>query len=102
MIDIVLTKENNRISGFSVKGHSNMASRGEDIVCAGVSALTQSARLGLGEHLKRNVKYEVRSGNMFVALVDEPDELTEAILSTMRLGLLEIAKLYPKVVRLKD
>ena len=102
MIDIVLKKKGSYIGGFSIKGHSKTANKGEDIVCAGVSALAQSALLGLGEHLNRNVRYEVKSGNMFVELLDEPDELTEAILTTMRLGLSEIAKLYPEAVQLRS
>ncbi|MEK3788885.1 MULTISPECIES: ribosomal-processing cysteine protease Prp [Paenibacillus] len=32
--------ENGSIAGFSVKGHANYAKSGEDIVCAGVSAVT--------------------------------------------------------------
>ena len=102
MIDICLMEKNNRIGGFTVSGHSGTALKGEDIVCAGVSALAQSALLGLGEHLKRNIKYEVKSGRMFVKLLDEPDELTEAILKTMALGLYEIEKLYPEAVRVKN
>lgn len=101
MIEIVLKFEDNRIKSFSVKGHSKMASYGKDIVCAGVSSVTQTALLGLGEHLKRNVDYSVKSGDLFVKLLDTPDELTDAILQTMRLGLQEIAKLYPQMVKIK-
>jgi len=31
------------VSSFTVKGHANFANRGEDIVCAGVSAVTFGA-----------------------------------------------------------
>ena len=35
------------IVGWSVSGHSGFAPRGEDIVCAGVSAIVQTTLLGL-------------------------------------------------------
>lgn len=101
MIEIVLKQKSNRISGFSVKGHSGLAKKGKDIVCAAVSSLTQTAILGLGNHLKRDVLYKVNSGDLFVNLVDEPDELTDAVLQTMVLGLREIEKLYPKILKIE-
>jgi len=101
MIEIVFKTENDRVKGFSVTGHANTAPHGRDIVCAGVSALTQTAILGLGEHLKKKIKYKAESGDLFVDMEDAPDELTDAILKTMKLGLIEIEKLYPKVVKIK-
>lgn len=102
MIEIVFKTEKNRVKGFSVTGHANTAPHGHDIICAGVSALTQTALLGLGEHLKKNIDYKADSGDLFLNLKDEPDELTDAILKTMKLGLNEIAKLYPKIVKIKE
>jgi len=39
-ITIVRDEENNRIVSFAVEGHANYARHGEDIVCAGVSAVS--------------------------------------------------------------
>lgn len=102
MIEIIFQTKDNRIKGFSVTGHANTAPHGSDIVCAGVSALTQTALLGLGKHLKRDIDYKANAGDLFLNLKDEPDELTDAVLKTMRLGLNEIAKLYPKIVKIKE
>lgn len=88
------------ISGFCVTGHSGTAKPGEDIVCAGVSSLAQTALLGVGEYLHREVDYSVASGELRMMLKDDPDELTEAILETMVLGMEEIQRLYPKAVRI--
>lgn len=39
-----------KINGFKVTGHGvDMAPHGQDIVCAGVSALTQTAILGVAK-----------------------------------------------------
>ena len=90
-----------KISGYAVTGHSGTAAHGEDIVCAGVSALTQAALLGIGEYLHREIVYEVASGKLIMRLKDAPSAETEAILRTMLLGLLEMEKSYPKAVRIE-
>ena len=101
MIKVKIFKESaGRIVGFEVAGHSGTAAHGQDIVCAGVSSLTQTALLGLGEHLHRDLDYSVASGELKMRLKGAPDDLTEAILQTMLLGLMEIQKLSPEAVRI--
>ena len=103
MIEIVIYEEKNgRISAFRVHGHSGTAPKGRDIVCAGVSALAQTALLGLGRHLHRDVDYHIDpSGDLQLKLREAPDDLSEAILRTMRLGIAEIEKAYPDAVRVR-
>ena len=101
MIEIkIFSCQDEKITGFKVTGHSGTAVRGEDVVCAGVSSLTQTALLGLGEYLHRDLDYSVASGKLSMKLGCAPDSLTEAILQTMLLGLIEIEKLSPKAVRI--
>ncbi|MBQ1868200.1 MULTISPECIES: ribosomal-processing cysteine protease Prp [Selenomonas] len=101
MIEIrVFSKSDGKITGFSVSGHSGTAEHGQDIVCAGVSSLTQTALLGIMEYLHREVDYDVASGKLLVELKCDPDDLTEAILQSMLLGLIEIQKLSPEAVRI--
>lgn len=102
MIEIIFKTEKNRVKGFSVTGHANTAPHGHDIVCAGVSALTQTAILGLSEHLKKKIDYKAEAGDLFVDIKETPDDLTDAILKTVKLGLIEIEKLYPKIVKIKE
>jgi uncharacterized protein YsxB (DUF464 family) len=101
MIEIVFKNENDRIKGFFVTGHANTAPHGHDIVCAGVSALAQTAVLGLEEHLKKKISYKAEAGDLFLNIEENPDDLTDAVLKTMKLGLTEIEKLYPKTVKIK-
>ena len=96
----ILTQEDGKITGFSAEGHSGTAPRGEDIVCAGVSSLTDSAYLGITEYLHRKVRSIDSSGKLQLMLEDRPDERTEAILETMLLGLTAIAEAYPRAVRI--
>ena len=99
-IDVFRTTDG-KISEYRVHGHSGTEERGSDIVCAGISALAQTALLGLGEHLHRDMEYSVDpSGDLHMKLRGEPDDLTQAILETMHLGFAEIEKASPSAVRI--
>ena len=103
MIRVKLLRDaDGRMHGFDVEGHADTAPHGQDIVCAGVSALTQSALLGIGDYLKRKVDYRAGHGLLAMRLREPPDDSTEAILWTMLLGLREIAKGAPEVVQIEE
>ena len=98
----IFVNEDRMIDGYAVSGHSGTAARGQDIVCAGVSALTQSALLGMMEHLHRTVNYDIASGNLEMRLIESPNDCTEAILRTMYMGLAEIEKISPKGIQIQE
>ena len=47
------------VSGFRAEGHSGYAAYGEDILCAAISALTQTTLLGLLNVIGIPVTYEL-------------------------------------------
>ncbi len=98
-IDIWYNKEKDVVA-CKLSGHANSAKKGQDIVCAGISALTQTALLGLIEYAKADVDYEMSDGNMQFSLKTVCDK-TQAILQTMLLGLEQIAKQYEKNVKIE-
>lgn len=103
MITVTIVRDNNKaITGFTVSGHAKTAPHGQDIVCAGVSALVQSAIMGIERHLGREIDLGQDSGGLTMSLTDSADSLTGAIFETMLLGLTEIAKLYPKSVHISE
>ncbi len=103
MIRIEIIRSNGWITAFRVHGHSGTAPKGQDIVCAGISALAQTALLGLSEHLHRQLSYDIQpGGDLRMKLRGEPDDLTEAILETMLLGLTEIQRQYPEAVQITE
>lgn len=103
MIKIEIVRNSDQaMVGFRVTGHANTAPHGHDIVCAGVSALTQTAVLGLDRQLKRKIHLAIANGNLKMDLLDNPDALTDAILETMLIGLTEIGKQYPKSIRILE
>jgi len=92
-----------RLSGFKACGHCGFAPAGEDIVCAAVSVLTQTAVLGLCHYLANKVDVEVKDGflNCRARPVTAKDiEQTEVILQTMYLGLAAIKENYGKYLEI--
>ena len=93
MTDITIKRKNNSIVEVTASGHTGYGESGEDIVCAGVSTLIQSALLGLLQVAQINVKYTVdeEKGSLRFTL---PQQLTaterhdaDVILNTMLCGL---------------
>ena len=97
----IYTQTDGKITGFAVDGHANTAPRGQDIYCAGVSSLTQSAFLCIRDHLKREFDADFAHGRLMMKLKNPPDELTEAVFQTMLIGMREIEKIAPKIVKIK-
>ena len=103
MITIEIGRTADRaIQKVKVSGHAHAAPHGQDIVCAGVSALVQSAVYGLERHLGRPISVRQKQDEFLLELLEQPDQLTDAILETMLLGLAAIAKLHPASVRVRD
>ncbi|NLM95217.1 MAG: ribosomal-processing cysteine protease Prp [Firmicutes bacterium] len=87
--------------GFRVHGHAGFAPHGEDIVCAAVSALTQTAVLGLAEHAGAQPRVDVQEGELSCELPSYEDQGVQLLLKTMVSGLEQIAARYPDYVTLK-
>lgn len=103
MIQIkILRSYSNSVTGFCINGHADMAPYGQDIVCAAVSALAQTALLGLTMYLNRDVSYDMEEGRLSVQLHAKPDAQTDAVLETMILGLLEIEKLHSDYITISQ
>lgn len=105
VVDLVRDRQG-RLGGFSVKGHAGFARRGQDIVCAAVSALTETTALGLAE--VAGLAVEVRAGEGFLAcrlpagLTPEDRARAELLLETMVLGLREAARQYPAHLEVRE
>ena len=92
--------------GYRAGGHSGFARAGEDIVCAGVSALTQSTLNGLQNILKAPVKFDIdeRTASLEAELTPEATEdqveRAQLLLETLLQGLQAIERSYPRNVRI--
>lgn len=94
--------------GFQALGHTGYAEPGNDIVCAAVSALTQTAVLGLTEILAIDclVQVDEHKGSLLCLLPQglSPQDRTQAqlVLKILYQGLLATEKEYGKHVSVKE
>ena len=92
-----------RLSGFTVLGHTGYAPAGEDIVCAAVAALSQTAVNALEAVAGVEPEVIVRSGFLSARLPKglraKQRYAAEIILRSVRQGLEDIAKAYPDLVK---
>lgn len=94
MIEIKVFK--NKVT---VKGHANYAKNGgDDIVCAAVSTLLQSMVLGIERLTEDEIKYQLKSGDSYVELIDHSNE-TLVLYDSFFISALAIAEEYPENVR---
>ncbi|NLY30579.1 MAG: ribosomal-processing cysteine protease Prp [Firmicutes bacterium] len=99
----VYTDTAGRIHGFAAKGHSGFAPHGQDIVCAAVSVLLQTAVLGLKEVADIIPQAEVADGYLECYLAPDQAEQpkVEAVLQTMLVGLKAIEEEYGDYVSVR-
>lgn len=105
MITITLLRETGKyLSGFLISGHADMdtETRGYDIVCAAVSAITLTAALGLRDVLGKSGVYDSESGSLTVDIGESGDEKSDAVIETMLRGLKEIKTQYPERIQIKN
>jgi uncharacterized protein YsxB (DUF464 family) len=93
-----------RLSSFVGTGHAQIAETSLDeysMVCAAVSAVLQAAAGGLEEHAGIKTERAMAKGKMRVAwpAATRNDPAVRAIAETAYLALRQIAKQYPKYVR---
>ena len=94
--------ENDRITGFSVSGHSGYAEAGSDIVCAAVSAVVTMAEATINDVLGAKAKVRVKDEQARISLTlpascDE-EESVQAVLTGMMLTLCSLRDDYPDYI----
>lgn len=101
----VFRSADGRVRGFRSKGHAGYGEYGQDIVCAAVSAITQTTVLGLMRHLHLPIKVRQAPGHLECMLKNDAsgsDGAAQALFETMVLGVSEVERQYPEQVRLHN
>ncbi len=107
MTNIKIFKNDGNIVCVQCMGHTGYAEQGEDIVCAGVSSLVQTAVLGLLMVAKINVDLtkDDMAGYLKAKLpsnlTDEENHDAQVILSTMLCGLADLRETYSNFINLE-
>ena len=90
--------------GFSVTGHAAYKKK-NDIVCAGISAIAQTAWIGLEHHLSVSCDIVIDRGDMQLKLPElsaEEFAIAQVILSTLLLGFQSLQEGYPNNIQIID
>ena len=68
MTEITVFLKDGKPIGFDAHGHTGYAECGEDIVCAAVSAITQTAAMGVSELVRCPAALEIKDGGLYLML----------------------------------
>ena len=106
MIRCEFFTEDERITGFTVSGHSGYEESGKDIVCAYVTAVVTMAEATINEVCGAKAKVRVKEEDARVTLTlpascDEEDTV-QAVLSGMMVTLLSLREDYPDYIEVLE
>ena len=98
--------EGERITGFTVSGHSGYAEAGKDIVCAAVSAVVTMAEATINDVCGAKAKVRVKDEQARITLTlptscDEEDTV-QAVLAGMMVTLISLQEDYPDFIEVLE
>ena len=98
--------DGDRITGFTVAGHSGYAEEGSDIVCAAISAVVTMAEATINDVCGAKAKVRVKDADARVTLTlpascDE-EESVQAVLAGMMLTLCSLRDDYPDYIEVLE
>ena len=98
--------DGDRITGFSVSGHSGYAEAGADIVCAAVSAVVTMAEATIndvcGAKAKVRVKDEQARISLTLPVSCDEEETVQAVLAGMMITLCGMRDDYPDYIEVLE
>jgi len=107
MTKVVILKKNNQIFEVECDGHTNYGEKGEDIVCASLSSIVQTAVLGflMIAMLELDMKRNDELGYLRFTLPEKLDEIQDiqacAILDTMLCGISDLYESFSDYIELE-
>ena len=98
--------DDDRITGFSVSGHSGYAEAGQDIVCAAISTAVTMAEAIINDVCGAKAKVRVKEADARITLTlptscDE-EETVQAVLAGMMVTLLSLQEDYPDYIEVLE
>ena len=98
--------DGDRITGFSVSGHSGYAEAGADIVCAAISTAVTMAEATINDVCGAKAKVRVKEEDARITLTlpascDE-EETVQAVLSGLMLTLISLREDYPDYIEVLE
>ena len=101
MTTVTLLRDKGRLAGYQVDGHSGFDKAGQDIVCAALSMLAITCANGLESLGGHKPHTSQKDGHLRVTVSqDKLDDRTDIIFGLFELGVKDLARQYPRHVRL--
>ena len=98
--------DGDRITGFTVSGHSGYGEAGTDIVCAAVSAAVTMAEATVNDVCGAKAKVRVREEDARISLtlpaVCDEEETVQAVLAGLMLTLCSLRDDYPDYIEVLE
>ena len=98
--------EGDRITGFSVSGHSGYAESGSDIVCAAISAVVSMAEATINDVCGAKAKVRVKEEDARITLTlpatCEEEESIQAVLAGLMVYLCTLRDEYPDYIEVLE
>lgn len=96
------------LRGFEMQGHADFADRGEDIICAAISAISQTAMIALfdREGLALSGESHIDEGYLRAIISEKAGDIQKRdaniVLNAMRLGLVSLQQTYGEYIKIED
>lgn len=95
----VLIEVNVRRDGIMVAGHAGYAPAGQDIVCAGITALTQTLIKSIEDLTEDKIQYSISPGKVDIEY-GNLSERSRTLADSFFIGMCMVADEYPDYVRI--
>lgn len=107
MTKIEIVRKKGQVVKYKARGHSEYAIHGQDIVCAAISMALQFPLGGMQEILGLKPKFKIESDGYIDVDIREMNSFSkekevQVLLNTMILMLKELAREYPKHIKLVE
>lgn len=106
MTTVEFFSQDNKLTGFTVSGHSGYGEEGTDIVCAAVSTAVKLADAAITDVLGINAKTKVNEDQTRITLklpaTYENEDAVQAILVAMMLTLVSLRDDYPDYIEVME
>lgn len=104
MIKVIIYEDNEgHLYRYAVEGHSNYAEHGKDIVCAAVSAISQTILFALGSNSNIGYCIDDKSGYIDVLATDEgrAEKEVQVLFKAFKIGIKAIQEEYSDYVKME-
>ena len=95
------TDRNKRVHRVIIEGHAGLSSKGTDVLCAAVSALSYALTDGIIDVLGKEARKGQKEGEFFLQLESDGDDRTEIVFATVLQTLKKLADQYPDRMKIR-